>query len=212
MDGVLYVRDTECWYTVECRDNSYSKHWQKIASDYGLEYNSAPQSDYYTSKAQGSRQDTKVVKQDIVSVIPEGVTYNVKNSKQIRGTGTDDDFDIDFYDANGKRTKNYDIDVDWELDAYDNIMGKFASKYDRKGNLTVEPKDIQKAWDDAQNYLRTTYPNPGKDYFAIYDGSLWYYNAELDKWGYVQDEAGGKKLKDDFEQALEGTVPDRWSN
>ena len=36
VDGVLYARDTECWYVVEPRNNSFKEHWNTLKEKYGL--------------------------------------------------------------------------------------------------------------------------------------------------------------------------------
>lgn len=131
--------------------------------------------------------------------------FTVKNSNNIRGEGMDDDFDIDF-SWDGKVVKNYDIDVDWEITqaGADWSLNNFVTEY---GNDKAKAKE---AWYNAQEYLTSTYGVQKSDNLVIYDNKLWYYNAGLNKWGFVQNGAGGSKLKDDLEEAAKGMIPDRW--
>jgi hypothetical protein len=117
----------------------------------------------------------------------------------------DDDIDINF-SIDGTRTKNYDIDVDWEItnSGATWAINNFVTEY---GN---DKEKAQAAWNDTQTYLQTTYKGQSSDTFAVYKGQLWYYNASLSKWGYVQNGAGGAKLLEDIKEAAGGSNPDRW--
>ena len=133
------------------------------------------------------------------------VTFNIQSSA-INGEGIDDDFDVDLM-WDGERAKNYDIDVDWK---YGNGWQRFWSSNNFGKNDEIDGAKGAAAWDKAQLYLKQTYANQTTDTFVLYGGSLWYYNASLGKWGYVQDGAGGAKLKDDFIEAASGNKPARW--
>lgn len=135
----------------------------------------------------------------------DNLTFDVQSSA-IRGSGIDDDFDIDVV-IDGQRKKNYDIDVDWE---YASGWNRFLAQYNFGKDHEINGKKGEEAWNEAQNYLQTTYPNQTSDTFIIYSDYLWYYNASLKKWGYVQKGAGGKKLYEDLVTASKGSKPDRW--
>lgn len=135
----------------------------------------------------------------------DNLTFDVQSSA-IRGSGIDDDFDIDVV-IDGQRKKNYDIDVDWE---YASGWNRFWAQYNFGKDHEINGKKGEEAWNEAQNYLQTTYPNQTSDTFIIYSDYLWYYNASLKKWGYVQKGAGGKKLYEDLVTASKGSKPDRW--
>lgn len=69
VDGIMYVRDTCCWYTVEKRDNSYGGEWQKICTKYGLDYTQA-NSPYTTNNgAPGDRNEWNKLMKKTNSVI-----------------------------------------------------------------------------------------------------------------------------------------------
>ena len=132
--------------------------------------------------------------------------FSFETAQDIRGEGIDDDFDINVM-WDGERTKNYDIDVDWE---YGSGWSRFWASNNFGKDHEIDGSKGKAAWDKAQNYLKETYPNQSEDTFVIYGGHLWYYNAKVGKWGYVQEGAGGKKLKEDIITASKGTRPDRW--
>jgi len=135
----------------------------------------------------------------------DNLTFDVQSSA-IRGSGIDDDFDIDVV-VDGQRKKNYDIDVDWE---YGSGLSRFFASNNFGKDHEINGKKGEEAWNEAQNYLQTTYPNQTSDTFVIYGDCLWYYNASQKKWGYVQNGAGGKKLFEDLKAAQKGDKPDRW--
>lgn len=133
------------------------------------------------------------------------VTYKVQDSA-INGKGIDDDFDVNIY-WDGKETKNYDLDVDWE---YGSGWSRFWASNNFGDDHEIGGVKGKDAWNKAQSYLTSTYGKQSKDNFVIYGGYLWYYNAKLNKWGYVQNNAGGGKLLDDLKEAASGSRPARW--
>ena len=138
---------------------------------------------------------------DILTNPSFGEHISFETAQNIRGTGYDDDFDINLK-LDGKTTKNYDIDVDWEYVKPSNAWA-FNTFGETDGNT-------EEVWNQAQTYLKTTYPNQTKDTFVIYNNQLWYYNVQVGKWGYVQKGAGGKKLFADLVTAAQGTTPSNW--
>lgn len=133
------------------------------------------------------------------------VTYSVQEGA-MRGSGIDDDFDVNIY-WDGKETKNYDIDVDWE---YGSGWNRFWAANNFGKDHEIGGVKGADAWNKAQSYLTSTYGKQSKDNFVIYGGYLWYYNSGLNKWGYVQNGAGGKKLLADLKEAASGSRPERW--
>ena len=133
------------------------------------------------------------------------VTYKVQDSA-INGKGIDDDFDVNIY-WDGKKTKNYDLDVDWK---YGSGWSRFWASNNFGDDHEIGGVKGKDAWNKAQSYLTSTYGKQSKDNFVIYGGYLWYYNAKLNKWGYVQNNAGGGKLLDDLKEAASGSRPARW--
>jgi len=117
----------------------------------------------------------------------------------------DDDFDYDLGNGLGGGTKNYnyDIDVDW--------LGPTESAGCAMNTYSVGAKSgsAEKNWADAQSYLKAAYPTAGNGDLAFdRTGELWiYYNG---KWGYVQNNTGGGKLRADLKTYLNGGTPSRW--
>lgn len=139
---------------------------------------------------------------DILTNKTFGGHVSLETEQDIRGTGIDDDFDINL-SWDGKLQKNYDIDVDWE---YGNAWQGFWSANNYRG-VDGTSEDT---WNTSQKYLQTTYGTPTKDSLVIYNNQLWYYNVSVGKWGYVQNGAGGAKLLDDLRTVAQGTIPSRW--
>jgi hypothetical protein len=140
---------------------------------------------------------------DILTNKTFGSHVSFDTRQDIDGTGIDDDFDINLY-WDGKEKKNYDLDVDWE---YGNGFESAFAVNNYRG-LDNSSKDT---WNQAQTYLKSTYTNLTKDSLVIHNNQLWYYNAQLGKWGYVQQNTGGEKLLNDLRTAAQGKVPSRWS-
>ena len=156
--------------------------------------------DIYSTMLEVTEYDNESTKSlDIYTIFKTNVDFNniswrVDNIDAIKGRSADDDIDINFYyktDKGEVRQKNYDVDINWSNQGW-------GSTFD---------KDL---WNNSQDYLQKTYGTSSKDNLVFHNGELWYYNASLNKWGLVQDEAGGKKLYEDMKQASNGTMPKRW--
>ena len=140
-------------------------------------------------------------------------SYNTNlNTSQINTGKNDDDVDYDI----GK--KNYDLDIDWNAvgNWVENYiaLNTFFARYGTSSNNDEKIKQAQKVWDNAQQYLKVVYPyaKNGDLAFSYVDGQkepeLWmYYDG---KWGYVQLNVGGGRLREDLITYMKGGTPARW--
>lgn len=109
----------------------------------------------------------------------------------VKGGKSDDDIELNI------GGKNYDLDIDWKKRPWYQLG---------VNNYSGSQEDLDANFAD----LRKLYPDTSTNKLVIYKDQLFFYSKDIDKWGWVQMNVGGNKLKDDLLEAQAGNVPKRW--
>lgn len=167
--------------------------------------------DYKTKAEEAKNRETAKDSLTFTDIITQNSNLEIyRNMKvqedKINGDKIDDDFDINI------GSKNYDLDVQWK---YGSGWDRFWSFNDFTDTAYDEDKKIankkpEEAWAYCMDYLNTTYGTPDHDELVLFADKLWFYSKKIKKWGYVQTNTGGNKLKEDIKTAINGSVPGRW--
>lgn len=188
INNVLYVRDKGTWYVIEQRNKD---DWAIIKNDFNLKYDSTPNSDYYTTTVQGSRNSG--IKNDSDKSY---WTNNKIGDYRTYWNGEGDDIEITVGNT------EYNITVGW-ASGYNNWGGKKESQ----GYTHDERVDITKK-------IEAEYPNAVKGDIIYYDNNYWIYSGykyyktkdgstENGGWGIIVTGDNQDKKAKDAEKLLE---------